>query len=83
MKFLKVNEYQEKKKFEKIWLYQNEGSSQNGADKIQTFYPLALDTWNFQGRQKWRKDKIWQNLGVTKWGVTLNRGPKNFELLNR
>ena len=39
----------------------------NGPAKIQTFEPFTLNTWNFQNRQIWRKDKIWQNLGVAKW----------------
>ena len=59
------------------------GALQNGAKKIPTFEPLKLDTWNFQGRQLRRKDKIWQNFGVSKWRVHLKRGCQYFEILNR
>ena len=30
-----------------------------------------LDAQNCQGRQVWKRDKIWQKLGVTKWWVPL------------
>ena len=43
------------------------GFPPNGLSEIQTFYPFKVDTWNFQDKQKQRKDKIWQNLGVPKW----------------
>ena len=52
-------------------------STPNGASKIQTFLPLMLDTWNFQGRQIWKKVKTGQNLGVSKWGSPSNGPPKS------
>ena len=48
--------------------------SQNEAAKFQTFQPLTPDTWNFQGRQISKKDKIW---GIKKWGP-LQMGPPKF-----
>ena len=57
--------------------------SQTGRPKLKLFWLLMLDKWNFQCRQIWKKDNIWQKLGVTKMEVSLKRGRQIFELLSR
>ena len=36
-----------------------------------------LDTWNFQDRKLWQKDKTWKNWGVQKWRDSLKQGCQN------
>ena len=52
-----------------------ERSPKRGHEK-SNFLTLTLDTRNFQDRQIYEKNKLWQNLGVPQWEFFSNEYAK-------